>query len=160
MRAIVIWTNRLVITPRAIEAVEALRDQEPDADMRNAYQEMVDTMRALPDCPEWGAEWTIALKDGTVIGGICFKGAPDERGMVEIGYGIDEAYRCNGYATEAVVGVTNWALGQSGVKFVTAQTAPENEVSQRVLLRSGYVRMGDGAEGPLFGVTRVDTQEF
>jgi ribosomal-protein-alanine N-acetyltransferase len=77
-------------------------------------------------------------------------GPPDASGTVELGYGIDEPFRCRGYATEAVDGITSWAFSQSGVCRVTAQTDPDNAISQRVLLKNDFSRNGDGPEGPLF----------
>lgn len=70
--------------------------------------------------------------------------------MVEIGYSIDEAYRRQGCATEAVSALVRWALAQAGVRLVTAQTEPGNLSSQRVLLKNGFVQEGFGEEGPLY----------
>lgn len=150
MKPIVIESERLRIAPRGMEEMEALRNQETGPELKQAYAEMMKAMLNLPGQEEWGADWKISLKAGPVIGGICFKGAPDSQGTVEIGYGIDEAYRRNGYAAEAVGGIAKWALRQAGVRCVAGQTAPDNIPSQRVLLKNGFVREGDGAEGPLY----------
>ena len=61
---------------------------------------------------------------------MCFKGQGDD-GSVEIGYGIVEEYQGQGYATEAVESAVAWALKQSGVYRVEAETGPENTKSQR-----------------------------
>ena len=71
--------------------------------------------------------------------------------MVELGYGLRSGCCGQGYMTEAVAAVTSWALAQTGVTRVEAETAPENTASQRVLLRAGYRPTGStGAEGPRF----------
>jgi len=145
-----ITTKRLIITPATLEEMKNKRDSEPDAELRKAYSEMIDSMKALPGQEEWASDWFICLDSGAEIGGIGFKGSPDENGNVEIGYGIDEKYRKNGYATEAVNSVTAWALSQSGVKRVVAQTEPDNAASQRVLFKNGFKPCGTGEEGPLF----------
>ena len=93
MRKIIVKTERLRIVPLSIEELRLLRDGEPDDGMKQAYGEMMDAVRRSPGREEWGTYWNICLTSGTRVGGLCFKGAPDAEGGVEIGYGIDEAYR-------------------------------------------------------------------
>jgi len=130
MKHIVIETERLCISPKSILEIQSLCSSESDPEMKKAYSEMLNTMLNLNGREEWGAEWAINLKTGLVVGGICFKGAPNSEGVVEIGYGIDEAYQGKGYATEAVRGIVNWALKQEGVQCVAAQTEPNNTISK------------------------------
>ena len=81
---------------------------------------------------------------------MCFKGLNDD-GSVEIGYGITEENQGKGYATEAVEAVIAWALNQSGVRQVEAETEPGNRKSQRVLEKCGFSPLGIiGEEGPRF----------
>ena len=145
-----VLTKRLCILPQSMEQIAALRDAEPDEEMRQAYGEMMETIRLLPGQEEWGTQWEIQLRGGSAIGGLCFKGAPDQDGAVEVGYGIDETYRNQGYAAEAVSGIVKWALAQKEVTCVTAQTEADNVISQRVLTKCGFVRDGLGPEGPLY----------
>lgn len=156
MKHIVIETERLIITPQSIVEIEALRDKEADPEMRKAYSEMLELMLGLNGSEEWGSDWKIRLKTGATVGGIGFKGLPDAEGIVEIGYGIDEAYRQRGYATEAVGGMVKWAKKQDGVKYITAQTEPNNKISQKVLLANDFTRDGNGKEGPLFKIRNSD----
>lgn len=153
MTDIRIDSARLWMAPRTLTEMEAVRARETDPEMFKAYGEMLDLMRAQPGKEEYTCDWKICLPDGTVIGGAGFKGAPDNNGDVEIGYGIDEAYRCHGYATEAVGAMTKWALTQPGVRRVLAQTEPGNTISQRVLQKCGFVPCGPGDEGPMFART-------
>ena len=158
MKSIRIETRRLYITPQSIQEIKALRDKETDHEMKKAYSEMLDIMLKLNGCEEWGSDWKISSKTGAIVGGIGFKGAPDAEGMVEIGYGIDEAYRQNGYATEALSGMVKWALQQDGVEYISAQTEPDNKISQNVLLKNGFYRDGNGEEGPLFKIGRCQSR--
>lgn len=42
----------------------------------------------------WFTSWEIVLKkENRIIGGLCFKGYPDEKGRVEIGYGMQDEYK-------------------------------------------------------------------
>ena len=67
-----------------------------------------------------------------------FKGAPDEEHTIEIGYGTYPIFQRRGYMTELVGGLVGWALKQSGVRRVTAETAVANTASQAVLLSNGF----------------------
>ncbi|MDN0033809.1 GNAT family N-acetyltransferase [Oscillibacter valericigenes] len=154
MDHIVIETQRLYIFPKSIEEMKVLCNIESDPEMKKAYAEMLDTIQKLDGREERGADWNINLKTGVSVGDICFKGSPDAEGAVEIGYGIDETYRRMGYATEAVSGIVNWALTQDGVRLVIAQTEPINKISQKVLLKNGFLRDGYGEEGPLYKLKR------
>ena len=154
MKHIVIETERLCISPKSISEIQSLCRNESDPEMKKAYLEMLNTMLNLNGREEWGSEWGINLKAGLTVGGICFKGAPNAEGAVEIGYGIDEAYQRKGYATEAVRGIVNWALEQEGVQCVTAQTESNNTISQKVLLKNGFFRDRYGEEGPLYKVEK------
>ena len=153
MTDIHIESAHLRMVPRTLAEMEAVRAQEKDPELRKAYGDMLALMRAQPGNEEYTCDWKICLPDGTVIGGAGFKGTPDKRGDVEIGYGIDAQYRCRGYATEAVNAMTAWALTQPGVRRVLAQTEPGNAISQRVLQKCGFVPCGQGNEGPMFAKT-------
>lgn len=149
-----IETERLSITPQSIEEIKSLHEKESDPEMKKAYSEMLNVMLHLNGCEEWGSNWKIMLRTGETVGGIGFKGAPDAHGMVEIGYGIDEAYRRKGYAAEALAGMVKWAMKQDRVQYITAQTEPNNKISQKVLLLNGFIRDGNGEEGPLFKIQK------
>lgn len=152
MREIRIETDRLCIVPLSIGKLKLQYENETDCDMKQAYLEMIETIQKTPDREEWGTYWEITSLIGFPVGGLCFKGAPDEYGVVEVGYGINAAYRQRGYATEAVKGIVKWALGQPGITSVCAEIEPDNEISRKVLLNCGFVRNGFGKEGPLYKI--------
>jgi RimJ/RimL family protein N-acetyltransferase len=80
----------------------------------------------------------IVLRDsGTVIGDIGFIDAP-KGGRVEIGYGIAQSHQGQGFATEAVVALTDWALAQQEIDEVWAKTEDDRFASQGVLVRAGF----------------------
>ncbi|GAB3939679.1 GNAT family N-acetyltransferase [Micromonospora vulcania] len=76
--------------------------------------------------------------DGKAIGGIGFKGQPDD-GCVEIGYGLAESARGHGYAAEALVALLKIAT-EHGLSRVVADTTGDNVASQRTLERAGFRR--------------------
>ena len=86
----------------------------------------------------WFTSWEIILKkENRIIGGLCFKGSPDEKGRVEIGYGMQEEYRCKGYATETVKELITWAFSFNNVTEIIAETEKDNLPSHRVLEKIG-----------------------
>lgn len=143
-------TSRLEIRPYNMEKMKILMSKESDEHMRHAYEEMIQCMKENPEKEYWGSAWEIALHSGKRVGDLCFKGAPDNKGMVEIGYGIDEEAQNNGYASEMLPAMVHWAMVQPNVKTVIGETEPDNRISQKVLLKSGFVQDGCGEEGPIF----------
>jgi RimJ/RimL family protein N-acetyltransferase len=93
-----------------------------------------------PDNYLWYTSWEMILKsENAIIGGVCFKGPPDENGAVEIGYGIEEDYWNQGYTTEALIALMDWAQKQPEVKQFRASTEPENGASHAILKKLGFV---------------------
>lgn len=86
----------------------------------------------------WTTNWAIINKDlNEIIGFIMIKGYPNEVGEVIIGYGIEEKYRKNGYATEAVGRLIKWIFENQKVKYIIADTEKNNIPSHKVLEKAG-----------------------
>ena len=81
----------------------------------------------------WGAWFVIRKKTGEVIGDVGFKGEPDVKGIVEVGYGIVPPAQGKGFATEAVQAVIQWAFSSLTVKQIVAECHADNLASIRVL---------------------------
>ncbi|MEI8057772.1 MAG: GNAT family N-acetyltransferase [Actinomycetes bacterium] len=90
-------------------------------------------MRLLPSEPDPGP--------ALVIGGIGFINPPDADGFAEVGYGIAESYQGQGFATEALLVVIDYARTQ-GALGVIAVTEIDNLPSQRLAQRCGLVFVG------------------
>jgi RimJ/RimL family protein N-acetyltransferase len=86
---------------------------------------------------KYGFHFVIRREDDRVIGEIGFV-EPPQGGSVTIGYAIVPSARRQGYATEAIVAVSEWSLAQPGVTHVRAQTLPDNEPSVRALRSAGF----------------------
>ena len=83
----------------------------------------------------------VLVTENKIIGGICFKGGPNENGQVEIGYGLDcDNYFNKGYMSEAVEVIVKWAISQNGVSEVIAETDKENVSSQRILEKISMIK--------------------
>ncbi len=143
-------TERLRIHIASQDEMQRYIEKQTDDVLIKAYKEMLQGCLDHPEQWEWYAIWMIEGKDGVHVGDLSFKGLSED-GSVEIGYGIEEAYRGRGYAAEAVEAAVIWALSQPGVTRVEAETEPENRASQRVLEKCGFTPSGiTGEEGPRF----------
>jgi len=145
-------TTPLVNPATQPNIIEAIIGEEIDPEMKQAYSEMLDGCKQNPNQRIWYAIWNMQLNDGsaTNVGDLSFKGL-DANGIVEIGYGIKKAYEGMGYMTEAVTAMARWASKQMGVKYVEAETDPDNRASQRVLEKAGFIPNGTmGLEGPRY----------
>lgn len=143
----VVKTKRLVITPATEQEMQALIDNEENADVRAAYMQMQAGAKNDPKNANFYLPWVIRKKkEDAIMGDLGFKG-PAVRGAVEIGYGMKPEYRGRGYMTEAVDAMSMWAMGQQDVYFVDAQTEPQNAASQAILEKNGFQQTGPSAEG-------------
>jgi ribosomal-protein-alanine N-acetyltransferase len=88
----------------------------------------------------WGVWFVIHSDSNQVIGDVGFKGKPNDQNVVEIGYGISPHYQSNGFATEAVNGIKDWAFASNQVEKIVAECAEENVASIRVLEKIGMSR--------------------
>lgn len=85
----VLETDRLRIYPSTSAEMEMLIRRQTDAELKTAYQEILNGALQNPIEWNWYAIWMIELKNGTHIGDLNFKGITAD-GMVEIGYVIQE----------------------------------------------------------------------
>ena len=138
-----IQTKRLDLVPCTAENYSdfaAQYDMGPHINMHLAE---------LEDRPEllgWGVWMAVRRRDGKVIGDAGFKGIPDSAGVIEIGYGIAVEAQNQGFATEAVNGLIEWAFQTGRVKQVIAECAHGNAASIKVLEKLGMHRTGADEE--------------
>lgn len=87
----------------------------------------------------WYTSWQIILSEQSrPIGFACFQGPPAAPDFtVELGYRIHLPFRRQGYMTEAAKKLCQWALAQSDVHTVCAQTEQGNYPSEGVLKNCG-----------------------
>jgi len=149
-----IETKRIKMYPASREQMEKIIAAETSEELKVAYSEMLEGCLQHMDEWEWYAMWNIELINGTRVGDLNFKGL-DENGVTEIGYVILGEYQNQGYATEAVKAVTEWALQKNNVTAIEAETDVNNIISQKVLAKCGFIANGVvGEEGPRFVLTR------
>jgi RimJ/RimL family protein N-acetyltransferase len=161
MSAVTIFTERLVLHP--VDETEARRisDRAPAPGDRWAVDYPFDGDLAglgayLDAVAQHGEQrpfgyYTVSLRpDGIAIGGIGFKGPP-QNGVVEIGYGLTPSARSNGYATEALRAIVDLAAALH-VITVRADTDLDNVASQRVLEKAGFRPISEDREAKYFEI--------
>ncbi|MBC8102539.1 MAG: GNAT family N-acetyltransferase [Cytophagales bacterium] len=71
---------------------------------------------------------------------------PPQDGTAETGYSVLPQAQGQGYGTEMVRGLVQWAFSQPGVRRVVAETGEENLPSRRLLEKIGFIVAGQGRE--------------
>ena len=88
--------------------------------------------------------WTLISKvENKMVGDLCFVGAPNADGEIEIGYGTYDIFAGLGYMTEAVGGMILWAKRQPEIRAIVADTEKQNTASFRILEKNGFVKIGE-----------------
>lgn len=102
-------------------------------------KQVVETPADLP----WvtGILWDEAL--GVAVGQSGFHGAPDDAGMVEVGYSVDPAYRRRGYARAALELAIEHARLEPSVRTLRATISPTNEASLALIAQYPFVQNGE-----------------
>jgi RimJ/RimL family protein N-acetyltransferase len=77
-----------------------------------------------------------------VVGSVIFHGKPGDDGIAEIGYGVEESWQSQGFASEGTSAVVAWAMAERDVRSVQATTPPWHAASIRVLEKCGLVLRG------------------
>ena len=114
--------------------------EDQDRDIKYVFGQAHYAAMNDPENYLWYTSWEMILEtERIIIGGVCFKGPPDEDGAVEIGYGIEPEYWNRGYTTEALIALIDWAQKQPDVKHFKASTEPDNAASHAILKKLGFV---------------------
>jgi [ribosomal protein S5]-alanine N-acetyltransferase len=151
-------TERLRLVPITLEAMEAVLDHDkaraeaivgarfPPAwpndqllDVGFPYSRAA--IRAAPEIRLWGDSLVVLRDEPRVVGSVVFHGRPTD-GIAEVGYGIEEASRGNGVATEATRACVEWALAQPDITAVQATTFPWHVASLGVIRNVGMQPIG------------------
>jgi RimJ/RimL family protein N-acetyltransferase len=111
---------------------------------------------------KWFVRFIVLKESQEVIGSTSFHGVPDDEGMMEIGLGIEEPFRGNGYAKEALLGMWQWVSGFPEVKTLRYTVSPDNLPSIAVINYFGFEYKGqqmDEIDGPE-NIYEMGTEEF
>ena len=149
-------TDRLELVPLSGDAIDALLEGNQsrlrsltDADfpqpvgpppyMAESLPVVRSRLRASPAEARWW-NWLVIRQDNReAVGSVAFGGKPDAAGAVLVGYAMYPTREGNGYATEAVRAMVDWAFAQPGVQAVRALApvwnTPAVHVAEKVGMR-------------------------
>lgn len=112
--------------------------------IRSGSPEYLERIRSATEADVWRDGFAVLQTEENIIIGTCgFRSPPDERGIVEIGYGIAPTFQGQGYATEAARLITIFAFGSGQVTRVIAHTLAGPNASTRVLEKCGFRNEGE-----------------
>lgn len=125
--------------------------------MRRAIGMKLEKMALAPrqDHP-WYTYWLVVIVEANFGAGLAgYKGIQNGKGVVEIGYGIDPAYQSQGYITETVRALIDWAFSDPECRRVVARETPKsNPASLRVLEKVGMKVYAESGEALWLGIDR------
>jgi ribosomal-protein-alanine N-acetyltransferase len=157
-------TDRLILTPMSLALLDAclageieeagrLLGTAPAAEWlaeRTWMERRRSQLQDEPGLEPWLLRAVIQREQNLMVGHVGFHTAPGPAyllgyapGGVEIGYSIHPEYRSRGYATEALSGMITWARDRHKIHRFVLSIRPDNEPSQRMARRAGFVRVGE-----------------
>ena len=111
----------------------------------------VPQVKANPEVNKWFVRFIVLRESGEVVGSTSFHGAPDENGMMEIGLGVEEKFRGQGIAKEALLGMWRWVCRYPEVKVLRYTVSATNAPSIAIIKSFEFTRVGeqmDEIDGP------------
>jgi RimJ/RimL family protein N-acetyltransferase len=106
---------------------------------RRRAEQVVETPEDLP----WVTGVLVDDDTGAVVGGAGFHAAPDADGMVEVGYGVDPAYRRRGYARAALLLMIERARSDPSARVFRVTVSPDNTASLGLVAQLPFVEVGE-----------------
>ena len=174
----VILTPRLELHHLSAQAIIELFEKKNDSvalldrSCTNPHRVLLDSSGPLawrvpqvkvdPSVNRWFVRYIVLKQSQEVIGSTSFHGIPDADGMMEIGLGIEEAFRNKGYAREALAGMWKWVCAYPEVKTLRYTVSPDNLASIAVINYFGFEYKGqqiDEEDGPE-NIYEMSTRDF
>ena len=155
-----IETDRLLIIPLTMEQLQLyleadgrLEEKLQLADSGRTFSPEVkkivlqDTMvklnKASGDNYLYYTFWIVVQKSTRlIVAELGFKGEPDEKGEIEIGYGTMPSERGKGFMTEAVAGIVAWAKNKPEIVAILAETEESNLASIKIVQKNNFFLFG------------------
>lgn len=159
----VLRTARLELIPATAELAQAaLHDPEALAEALRAQltaewpPELIEAdnlrffakrLREQPSLVGWSAWYVVRPEpERALIGVFGFNGRVDETGTVSLGYALIDSAQRQGYGSEALRALIDWAFIHPEVRTVAADTFLHLEASVRVLEKLGFTPGGEADE--------------
>jgi ribosomal-protein-alanine N-acetyltransferase len=107
------------------------------------WQRRATQVEETPEDLDWvtGVLWSET--EHVAVGKAGFHAAPDDEGMVEVGYAVDPAYRRRGYARAALLTMLERARADPRVRTFRATVSPHNAASLGLIAQLPFVEVGE-----------------
>ncbi|MDA2962297.1 MAG: GNAT family N-acetyltransferase [Actinomycetota bacterium] len=103
-------------------------------------------LKLIKDNPDW-AKYLLRVavlnKSQAIIGSVGFHSAPDQTGMIEIGFGVDHGYENRGYGQQILHGMWSWVVNDPLVKLLRYTVSPNNLKSQHIINKLNFNLVGE-----------------
>jgi len=107
-------------------------------DLEGVLADIVEMSGRSPGEPGGWVQFTVEERGGgRIVGDVGLSVADGEPGVIKVGYTIDPAFQGNGYATEAIRALVEYAFETLGAELVRAHASAENAPSIRVAEKVG-----------------------
>jgi [ribosomal protein S5]-alanine N-acetyltransferase len=100
-------------------------------------------VREDPSVNPWLIRLAVLRETQEIVGLVNFHGAPDARGMVEIGYRVHPDHRRQGYAREMATTLWSYVATRPDVSWLRATVTPDNIASIAIIEGAGLVHVGE-----------------
>ena len=108
-------------------------------DVKENIEAMLEFYERIGYHPPWIGY--LAEEEGAYVGSCGFKGAPT-KGIIEIAYMTFSEFQQKGYATAMCRLLSEMSQQNSPETTVMARTLPDNDFSNRVLIKNGFTNVG------------------
>ena len=124
-------------------------------DKKNLLKSSHITIEPSDEKDLWNADWIISFTKGGKerIGKASFDGEK-VRGTVPLKVELEEEYRNQGYGTEAICRMVNWAFRHPNVYEVAAEAEHDNDKAVKALEKAGFVYRGEDQHMEQYSIIR------
>jgi len=98
---------------------------------------------ANPELAKYLLRVAVLKSEQIIIATAGFHDGPDVNGMIEIGFGVDNAYQGKGYGQELLHGMWGWVVNNPDVKTLRYTVSPDNLISQHIIKKLGFNLVGE-----------------
>jgi RimJ/RimL family protein N-acetyltransferase len=176
---LVIKTNRLLLYTVLPSEYEVLAKDQADPKLwldrgfsdptkhfltnPNPIKHRLPRVRQNPEYAKFLLRVAVLKDNPIIIASAGFHNAPDNDGMIEIGFGVDKKYQGNGYGQEILYGMWSWVVNNPLVKTLRYTVSPDNLISQHIIKKLGFEYKGqqiDEKDGPedIYELSAIDYQ--
>lgn len=96
-----------------------------------------------PEFAEIGLVLAISKEERILVGSAGFHDFPDDKGMIEIGFGIVPQRQNLGFGLELLKGMWKFISSDPKVKILRYTVSPNNEPSMHLICKLGFKKVGE-----------------